>query len=292
MNHLPPNTQQQIGWQYPQPMQGNNTAFNAATLDKIIRNQYVDFASLIRNDANDSLIITQFDGDGSDQTQLLVMANQRAKSELTYTQWQKAFYIFATVYCKAHPQQFANLLKYADNIREMFVTRAIWRHYDEHCRRTRESYGWPWDVLQMELWGKAMAIFRDCEEPDTPSSSGSNRRHPPPPPHKKNGAFPRQERPGSSRPETHSTRGEETPQQIHPSAIAMHFTEESVGLEIVDMNINATSAMGVTGPCIVLEDHFLVNGFIVGFNVPFKGTVAVTEVRNLVSAHQYLSIVT
>ena len=123
--------------------------------------------------------------------------------------------------------------------------------------------------------------------------------------------------------------GKETPQQIHPSAIAMPFTEESVAMESAAMSINATSAMGVTGPCIVLEDHpligtkskapprndiptpvkaselcdllqdfdsdereFLVNGFMVGFKVPFEGTVAVTEARNLVSAHQYPSIVT
>ena len=184
MNHLPPNTQQQLGWQYPQTMQGNNTAFNAVPLDsevddktreKIIHNQYVDFVSLIRNNANDSLIITQFYGDGSAQSQSLVMASQRAKAELTYTQLQKVFYIFTTVYCKVHPQQFANLLKYADNIREMFVTRARWHHYDERFRCTRESYGWPWEVLQMELWAKQWRFFAIARSLTTSGSS----RHPP-----------------------------------------------------------------------------------------------------------------
>ena len=49
-------------------------------------------------------------------------------------------------------------------------------------------------------------------------------------------------------------------------------------MESVDMNINATSAMGVTGPCIVLEDHQLIgtkskaNGLTVNF-VQIEGDI-------------------
>ena len=72
--------------------------------------------------------------------------------------------MFTTAYCRAHPQQFANLLKYADIIRELFNTRARWAYYDKHFRKTRETVLLPWEQLQMELWGKAMVLFRDCED--------------------------------------------------------------------------------------------------------------------------------
>ena len=166
-----------------QPLHGNMqaTAFSAAPLDamlderirdKIVRNQFVDFSTLARNDPSDSVVVTQLDDDGLPQAQSLLLANGRQKTSMSFTQWQKALYIFATVYGRAFPAEFPNLFKYADTIRELFASRARWEFYDDKFRRLRASSMWPWDCLQMELWGKAMALFRDSEEVDRPSSSG------------------------------------------------------------------------------------------------------------------------
>ena len=59
------------------------------------------------------------------------------------------------------------MLKYADTIRELVHARARWQFYDEHFRRSRERAPWPWQSLQMELWGKAMTLFRyDGDNPE------------------------------------------------------------------------------------------------------------------------------
>ena len=172
------------------PTAGRMTSFNSAPLDamlddrtreKIVSNKFVDFHSLIRREANESVVVTQLGEDGQAQTQSLLLAGQRQRHQLTYSQWQKAFYIFATAYARVHPQEFPNLLKYADTIRELFNSRARWEFYDERFRRTRELAGWRWDEIQMELWGKAMALFRDVEDNDRqapthrPQSSSNSR---------------------------------------------------------------------------------------------------------------------
>ena len=89
---------------------------------------------------------------------------RRKKVLLTYSQWQKAFYIYATVWAQVYPPDFLHLLKYADTIRELYVSQARWQYYDEQFRRTRAIGHWPWQSLQMELWGKAMTISHDCDD--------------------------------------------------------------------------------------------------------------------------------
>ena len=121
--------------------------------------------------------MTSLDENGSAHRKSLMLANADKKNQMTYSQWQKAFYIFAYVYCQAYPQDVAHIFKYADNIRELFAVRARWQYYDEHFRRARARAPqmMPWQNLQMELWGKAMAIFRDSNEQDRPSTSRDTR---------------------------------------------------------------------------------------------------------------------
>ena len=94
----------------------------------------------------------------------MLIAKGEKKTQLTYTQWLKAFYVFVTVWCKKYHYDVANILKYADTIRELYVSQARWQYYVELFRRARQRSGWPWQSLQMELWEKSMALCRDCEE--------------------------------------------------------------------------------------------------------------------------------
>ena len=68
--------------------------------EKISRNQYIDFASLLRNDSSESVFVTTVDDNGGAMSQALLMAKGEKKAQLSYTQWLKAFYVFATVWCK------------------------------------------------------------------------------------------------------------------------------------------------------------------------------------------------
>ena len=133
-------------------------AFHSAPLDvtvgdkirqQIISNIYIDFASLLGNDTSE----------GS------------TKTSLSYNEWQKAFMMYATVYAQQYPQEWPHMTKYADTIRELKAANAKWEFYDERFRRNRQRVPWPWQSLQMELWGKAMTIFyesNDESEEDIP----------------------------------------------------------------------------------------------------------------------------
>ena len=89
------------------------------------------------------------------------MPHNKQKHHLPYNKWQKAFLVYATIYGQQYPQEWANLIKYADTIRELVSSNARWEFYDEEFRRNRVRTGWPWQSLQMELWGKAMTIFHE-----------------------------------------------------------------------------------------------------------------------------------
>ena len=130
---------------------------------KIVINIVVAFSTLIRNKIGESVVVTQLDDEGELDSQALLMPTHKNKSDLTYMQLLQAFFIYATVYCQYHPHEFTNLLKYADTIRELVVARARWQYYDAKFRRNREKNSWPWQAMQIELWGKAMTIFREEE---------------------------------------------------------------------------------------------------------------------------------
>ena len=177
-----PAVNQPAGYQQPQGMPINSLAFHAAPLDvsvddrtrdRIVRGHYIDFLSLIRHDTSESVVVMRLDDEGHPQNQSMMVPQRKPKPTITYSQWQKAFYVFATVWCQAYPHDFAHLLKYAETIRELVYSRAKWHYYDEQFRRSRERSFWPWQSLQMELWGKAMTLFRiddqlGEEQPSTP----------------------------------------------------------------------------------------------------------------------------
>ena len=99
--------------------------------DKIIRNNYIEFADLIRNRSTDAVVVTQVGDNGDNESQPFLLPNTRAKEKLSYIQWQKAFYIYTTVWVKAHPQDFVHMIKYADTIRELVVAKSRWYFCDE-----------------------------------------------------------------------------------------------------------------------------------------------------------------
>lgn len=105
--------------------------------DKIIRGKYVDFTELIRNKSSEPMIITQIGDDGETESQS-IMGPSGKRNRLTYSSWQKAFFIYGTVWIQAFPHDAVHILKYADTIRELAANKARWYYYDEQFRRSRE----------------------------------------------------------------------------------------------------------------------------------------------------------
>ena len=134
---------------------------------KIWSNSYLDFALLLREHSEDQPPGHQMGLEKQDAQSVYLSVSK--KKDLTYNQWLKAFFMFATVYTQKFPNDYCHLLKYADTIRELYASGAQWHTYDEMFRRSRESTLWPWQTLQMELWGKAMAVFRSVGKESSPS---------------------------------------------------------------------------------------------------------------------------
>ena len=92
----------------------NSSPLNASVDDKIrlkiISNIYVDFGFLVRNKSSESVVITQLGDDGAPESQSLLMPGGSTKKDLNYNDWQKAFYIFATVYGQQYPGEYARAL--------------------------------------------------------------------------------------------------------------------------------------------------------------------------------------
>lgn len=77
----------------------------------------------------------------------------------TFDQWLKGFLIYMAIYLQRRPLDAPKILKHVDTVRDLHACGARWEFYDESVRRLRTSAPWPWELLHMEYWGRAMAIF-------------------------------------------------------------------------------------------------------------------------------------
>ena len=192
----------------------NTLAFHASPLDasvddklrdKILRGKYIDLAALLHDSPSESVLVTQLAEDGTPESQSLLVPSQKEKEKLTFNRWLKAFLMYTTVWCQQNLADYPHMLKYVDTIRELWSSGAKWYFYDEKFRRSREQTTWPWQSLQLELWGKAMAVFHDAERAVKPS------QHKPAPMAHSSRSFPRgnsareQSQPSSSRDHSHQT---------------------------------------------------------------------------------------
>ncbi|ELT94400.1 hypothetical protein CAPTEDRAFT_204045 [Capitella teleta] len=56
-------------------------------------------------------------------------------NNLSLGKWLKAFFVYFIVYIRRYPNEATNLIKYADTIRELHATGAIWAYYDDNITR-------------------------------------------------------------------------------------------------------------------------------------------------------------
>jgi len=77
-----------------------------------------------------------------------------------FDQWQSAFNIFVAIYAEKAPNETAQLMKYAETVRELAkkVPDKAWQYYDEQFRHARQSILISWAELHMELYVKSCTL--------------------------------------------------------------------------------------------------------------------------------------
>ena len=135
---------------------------------KIVNNEFINFGDLL----SDNVEQFTFALSGNDTTPTLSIKPKVSKSNLSISQWAQAFHIFVAVYCKRHPSEIANLMKYYDTIDQMACNNFLWRTYDEQFRKLRQFASISWEKVNQELYIKA------CIRPRNPGLNDTNTRKP------------------------------------------------------------------------------------------------------------------
>ena len=121
---------------------------------KILQNEFVDFGSLLVNQAfEDKFQITlQASREGTSPSLALEPVN-RAKRITTIDVWLQAFHVFVGIYTAQYPHEAPGLMKYGATIQDLAARGHNWRFYDENFRFLRQSQATtlPWGTIHWEL---------------------------------------------------------------------------------------------------------------------------------------------
>ena len=126
---------------------------------KIVNEEYIDFYLLLQDNPTESLTLN-FTQNVEGQTVAISPGKSREKKITNFNTWLKAFEIYVAIYSRSHPDKTPGLMKYASNMRELNDTygSAAWGYYDKAFRKWRQyNKSFPWGVLYMEFYAKAMA---------------------------------------------------------------------------------------------------------------------------------------
>lgn len=125
---------------------------------KIVRGEFVDFASLLELDVSGPQSAYALSVNASGQ---IICQDQKAKRRITSVHsWTSAFFVFSAVYLSAHPQRTQELLKYGHLIRTAASRFAGWgwRDYDSQFRlRQQLNPARSWSLIDGELWALYIA---------------------------------------------------------------------------------------------------------------------------------------
>lgn len=117
--------------------------------EKIANSEYIELATLLSTNATSKQKLVVHQGE------LIWQTLQNTVKIVSIEQWTKAFMIFTSVYCTAHPNRFQELLKYMYIIRlgtEQFSGLG-WKVYDEQYRlRKARNPASSWATVDLELW--------------------------------------------------------------------------------------------------------------------------------------------
>ena len=128
---------------------GCNVAHNIK--QKIIAGEYIDLATLLTNSQSttiDTHKIAFVQGD------LIIQPKQQQQKNTTIELWTDAYLVFMNIYCMAHTDTFADMLKYMSVIRLGAKRSTVgWKLYDEQFRLRRAiNPASSWATIDSELW--------------------------------------------------------------------------------------------------------------------------------------------
>ena len=128
---------------------------DAATKQKIIEGQYIDFAKLIPKDkvlAEDDQKVQIVMRNGGTY---FVPANEGAVGITSVMKWDQAFRVYADIYCKKHPCRSTELIQYSHCIHTA-ASAYIWENvysYDKDFRlHMGENPGRNWSIILQQAW--------------------------------------------------------------------------------------------------------------------------------------------
>lgn len=121
---------------------------------KILADEYINLGSLISPNQPEEFALSVA------QNSLQVRQVQKNRGILNIDQWSQAFTLYSSIYLEKYPDQTQKLLKYSYNIRDMANSYKgfAWRAYDEEFRLCRVTTGWPWDVINYELFMRSVTV--------------------------------------------------------------------------------------------------------------------------------------
>ena len=139
---------------------------------KIHNKEFVYFSDLLYKNRERSHSNVQI----SKQTGQVVVENKPSKIT-GIDQWNEAFNIFCTIYCKKFPTEVADLLKHASTVRRIHSKGGDWLWYDTQMRLFIQNTGCKWSLFNTELYTDAMinANFRDKTSHSSKNSFRTNK---------------------------------------------------------------------------------------------------------------------
>lgn len=140
--------------------------------EKIQNGEYIDLSLLLVNNQNTAdqaqKIVVQ-------HGELVLQQKQNTNKIFSIEQWTTAFIIYASIYGRAHPETYNDLLKYMSMIR-LGATRSIntlgFKMYDEQYRlRKSQDPLSSWGNIDVELWLLYMGGNSYSSQGQTPNSA-------------------------------------------------------------------------------------------------------------------------
>ena len=141
---------------------------------KIWLGEYINFASLLKTGAQDSLGEQQFCINEEGR----IVAKQKPSRKVgTIREWTDAFVIFMAIYLKKKPAAAQELLQYMSIIRdaESKCANTAWCAYDENFRMRQSNNLQPWGKINPDLWLRCMSFQQQSFGNPSNTSSTSNK---------------------------------------------------------------------------------------------------------------------
>ena len=128
--------------------------------DKITSGLFIDFALLLGKDTPSNNAGQPLSVGVNSSGQFVIHEKKAGFRISSIQQWTNAFFIYAGIYLRAHPNRTQELLKYGQTIR-MLAARYTgwgWMDYDRNFRQRMQIYDRSWAAIDGELWSLYVCV--------------------------------------------------------------------------------------------------------------------------------------